>query len=117
MRFQNLLVFLRLVHAEVVQQFAALSNHAEETAAGGVVFLVLLEVIREHTDLLGEDGDLNLRGARILIVDLGIRDQLLLGLALERHGGFGKKKRVKKDSRRAVWAKFASNSSDRRQLY
>lgn len=83
MCFQYCLVLLWLVHAEVVQQLAALGNLAEQTAACGVIFLMFLEVIREHTDFLCEDCDLHLRGACILFVDLAIRDQFLLGLALE----------------------------------
>lgn len=86
MLLEHLLVLLRLVHAEVREQFAALGNLAEQSPAGGVILLVLLEVIREHRDFLRKNSDLNLRRARILFVELAIRDQLLFGAALERHG-------------------------------
>ena len=37
------------------------SNHAEETAAGVIVLLVLLQMVGKLVDLLGEKSDLNLR--------------------------------------------------------
>lgn len=49
-----------LLH-EVVEQAAALTDHLVQAAAGVVVLRVLLEVLGELSDALGEDSDLNLR--------------------------------------------------------
>src|SRR5262245_39039518 len=46
---------------EIVQQSPTLSDHAEQAATRRVVALVDLEVLGEVVDLLGEQGDLNLR--------------------------------------------------------
>lgn len=86
MRLENLLVLGRLVHAEVVQKLAALCDFSEESAACRVILLVLLKVASQKTDFLGEDSDLDLRGAGVLFVDLAVRDQFLLGFALDSHG-------------------------------
>ena len=48
-----------LLH-EVVEQAAALTDHLVQAAAGVVVLRVLLEVLGELVDALGENGDLDL---------------------------------------------------------
>lgn len=85
-RLENLLVLGRLIHAEIIQKLAALCDFSKETAACGVILFVLLKVTGQKTDFLGEDSDLDLRRACILFVDLAVRDQLLLGFALDSHG-------------------------------
>jgi len=87
--FENLLVLVRLVHTQIVQKFAALCNLTKQSTACGVILLVFLKVASEETDFLGEDSDLHLRGAGILFVDLAVRDQFLLGFALDGHGKWG----------------------------
>ncbi len=82
---QHLLILLRLVHAQVIQELAALSDFAKQTAAGGVILLVFLQVIGQHRDFLCENRDLDLGGAGVLFVELAVFDQLLLGTALEGH--------------------------------
>ena len=50
---------------EVFHQAAALANFLDQTAAGRVVLLVALQVLRELFDLLGQNGDLDLWGAGV----------------------------------------------------
>jgi hypothetical protein len=62
------LVALGIVSLEVVQQAATLADHHQETAAGGVILLVRLEMIRQIADPFAEHRDLNFRAPRIAIV-------------------------------------------------
>ncbi len=90
MHLQDLLVLLRLVHLQVREKFAAASNHAEQTLAGAVIFLVVLQVLRKEVDLLCKKADLNLRGSRVLRVGAVLLDKFLLGGALQWHRSGGK---------------------------
>jgi hypothetical protein len=106
-RFQDQLVLFRLIHTEIVQKLAALGDFSEESAASGVILLVLLKVAREFADFFRQNSDLNLRRAGVFLMKLCIRDQLLLGAARKCHGACGGRKNVsKKSARRAVWAKL-----------
>ena len=89
MQLEHALILLRLVHAEVVQQLAALCNFSEESAACRMILLVILQVSSEQNDFLREDRDLNLWGAGVLFVSLTVGDKLLLGAALDCHKGIG----------------------------
>jgi hypothetical protein len=62
------LVALGIVSLEVIEQAATLADHHQETAAGGVILLVCLEMIRQFADPFAEHRDLNFRAPRIAIV-------------------------------------------------
>ena len=62
------LVALGIVVLEVVEQATTLADHHQETAAGGVILLVRLEMVRQLTDSLAEHCDLDLGAARVLLV-------------------------------------------------
>src|SRR5688500_9957452 len=56
------LAVARLVLAlDIVEQAAALADHLQKAAAGVVVRLVGLEVLRQVGDALGQDRDLDVR--------------------------------------------------------
>ena len=76
----------RLMAAEL----AALGDLAEQTAAGGMILLVLLQGSGGIRNFLCEDRDLDLRGAGVILMKLAVGDQLLLCFALEGHGKRGK---------------------------
>lgn len=44
---------------QVVQQTTTLSNQFEQTATGGVVFRMCLQMLRQFVDTRGEDGNLH----------------------------------------------------------
>ena len=52
MLLDDLLVLRGLIHTEVVQEIAAVCDLAEESAASGVVLLMVMEVLRETANLL-----------------------------------------------------------------
>jgi hypothetical protein len=54
--------------SEVVEQAATLAHHHKQTAPGGMVFLMRLEVLRQFTNTLTQDRDLDLRGTSVGIV-------------------------------------------------
>ena len=60
---------------QVIQQAAALADHHEETTAGAVVLGVLLQVLGEFVDTLGEQGNLHVSRACVLLVETEIVDQ------------------------------------------
>ena len=62
------LVALGIVALEVVEQATTLADHHQETATGGVILLVRLEMVRQLTDSLAEHCDLDLGAARVLLV-------------------------------------------------
>ena len=81
MLLEHFLIVIRLVHAEIREELAALSDFAEQTATGGVIFLVIFQVISKESNRLGEDGNLNLRGTRVLCMRAVLGDKrLFLGL-------------------------------------
>ena len=61
---------------QVVQQPAALTNHLEKTTAGAVVFFVILEMLGELGDSLGQHGDLHIRRPGVPLVNAKLFDQL-----------------------------------------
>ena len=85
---------MRHVHLEVIEKSPAAGDLAEESPAGGVIHLVLLEVLGQKIDLFGENGDLNMGRTCVFLVGLVLRDQSFLGCALEGHtlGGYRQKK-------------------------
>src|SRR5690606_35114242 len=61
---------------EVIKQLAAAADHAQQTAAGVVIFLVFLEVAREFIDAGGEQRNLHFGGTRVAGGALELRDDL-----------------------------------------
>ena len=55
---------------EIIQQTAALTHHFEQTTPRAVVFQVLLEVLGQMVDTLGEQRDLHVSGTSVLLVQL-----------------------------------------------
>src|SRR5690349_17962342 len=51
---------------EIIQQTAATAYHLEQPAAGAVVFGVLLQMLSEVIDALGEQSNLNIGAPRVL---------------------------------------------------
>ncbi len=87
MRLQHLLIIIRLIHAEIREEFSALGDFAEESPAGGMILLMFLEMRSQKTDFLREDCDLHLRRTSVLGVGAMLRNQRSLRRALERHTG------------------------------
>ena len=71
----NLFVALGIGPSEVVEQAATLADHHEEASAGGMVLLMRLEMLRQFTNTLTQDGDLDLRGTGIVVVSPVLVDQ------------------------------------------
>ena len=61
----DVFITLSIVRFKIVQQAAALADHHQKTAPGGMVFLVALEVLRQLSDALTQNGNLYFRAARI----------------------------------------------------
>ena len=61
----NRLVTFGIVSLEVVEQAATLADHHEKTAPGGMVLLMRLEMLRQFTNPLTQDRDLDFRGPGI----------------------------------------------------
>ena len=61
----NRLVALGIVFFEVVKQPATLADQHEKTAARTVIFLVRFEVVRQLTNALAQQSDLNFWAAGI----------------------------------------------------
>jgi hypothetical protein len=68
------------VRLEVIQEATTAADHHEEAAAGGMVFLVRLEMLGQLTDPLAQNGDLDLRASGIVGVGAILTDDLLLSL-------------------------------------
>ena len=63
----DLLVPLHVLLEEVVEEAAALVHESDETAAGGEILGVGLEVGGEVEDTLGHTGDLVLGGSGVVV--------------------------------------------------
>ena len=61
----QIVVGLGVFALEIFHQAAAFADFLDETTAGRVVLFVGFQVIGKFFYLLGEDGDLNLRGAGV----------------------------------------------------
>ena len=61
----NRLVALGIVLFEVVEQTATFADQHEKTAARPMVFLVRFEVVRQLTNALAQQSDLNFRAPGI----------------------------------------------------
>ena len=82
---QYLLVLIRIVHLEVVEQRAAACDFAEQTAAGGEILLMLLQVFGKQRYLFCEDRNLHLGRTGILIVCAMLLDKCFLDCTLNGH--------------------------------
>ena len=58
----------------IIEKLTAASHQHKQTATGGVVVLVLSEVLSEVSNTLGEYGYLETGGAGVLLVDLEVVD-------------------------------------------
>lgn len=63
---------------KVIEQPPALANHHEQSPAGAVVFLELLQVIGEMIDPLREQRDLDIRRTGVPLVQFKIANRLYL---------------------------------------
>ena len=65
-------VSLWVLLGEILHVGLSIGYHREESSAGMLVLIVLLEVLREFLDLCGKEADLDLWGARVLCMDAGV---------------------------------------------
>ena len=84
-------VTLDVLLLEVSEKISSVTDHLEKTAAAVVILRVDLQVLGERVDAVGEDRDLDLRRAGILLVDLVLCDDLLFYVLLN-HGFTPQKK-------------------------
>ena len=75
-------ITLGVVLFQIVQQTAALADHHEQTAPGGVVLFMRFEELRQFTDPLAQDGNLHFRTSGIRLVRAVTVDDV--GLLLSR---------------------------------
>ena len=75
------LVTLGIVVFEVVQQATTLADHHQETAAGGVILLVRLEVVGQFPDAFAQHRDLDLRASSVVIVGAVPGNDVLFALS------------------------------------
>lgn len=57
---------LNIAFFEIVEQAATLAHKVEQSVARGVVVGMVLQVLRETLNALGEDRNLHLRGSRVV---------------------------------------------------
>src|SRR5690625_133547 len=69
----------------IVQQLAALADHLEQTTARVIVLLVILEVLGQIIDALGQDRNLHFGRAGIALLGRIFLDQLFLARGRDRH--------------------------------
>lgn len=74
----KILVSVKVLALEVVQELPPLADHHEKTATGMKILLVGFQVLRQATDSVGQDRNLNFRRSRIRAVDLVFLDDFLL---------------------------------------
>lgn len=92
MFLDHFLVLLRLIHAQVVQEVSAVRDFAKEAVARGVVLLVIMQVLRQVTDLIRQNGNLHGRRTGVLLMLTMLGDEFLFLRALEGHNEEGEKK-------------------------
>ncbi|TSC97219.1 MAG: hypothetical protein Greene101449_1264 [Candidatus Peregrinibacteria bacterium Greene1014_49] len=83
---QRLLILLRLIHAQIIEERPALGDFAKKSTAGGVVFLMVLKVLREFADLLTENRDLHRRRSCVFGMCAVLGNETLFIGTLESHG-------------------------------
>src|SRR5687767_8060485 len=70
---------------EIAEQAAPLADEHQQSPPGMVVLRMLLEVLREAVDPLGQERDLHLRRPGVALVSAVLLDQALLAVHGERH--------------------------------
>lgn len=71
---------LLVLSLEVAEQAAAVAYHLQESAAGVVVLLVLLQVLGDLLDFLSQDCYLYFRGTGVVLMHLELLDEALFFL-------------------------------------
>ena len=71
---------------EVIQQPAALTNHHQQSTTGTVVFLAVLQVLRQMVDALRQQSNLHVGRTGILLVQLELFNRF--GFGFHTFGGF-----------------------------
>ena len=61
----DVFITLGVVFLQIIQQAATLADHHEQTAPGGVVFLVRFEVLGQLADPLTQDCNLHFRASGV----------------------------------------------------
>src|SRR6056297_3135721 len=74
-----------VVTLDIVKQRTTLRDELQKTAAGMVVLRMGLEMLGQIGDPLGENGDLDIRGAGITFFRAEFLDQFLLALRRDRY--------------------------------
>ena len=72
--FRDRMIALSVRVMEVIQQTPALTHHDEQTAPRAVIFQVLLEVLGQMVDAMGEQGNLDICRAGVALVNPKICD-------------------------------------------
>jgi len=67
--FDNVLVSAHIAFFEIVEKSSALPNEFEQSAPGVMILLMGLEVIVQRRNSVRQEGDLDLRGSRVVIVE------------------------------------------------
>ena len=70
---------------QVVEKTTTIADHEQQTATGVVIVLVELQVLGEIGNALGEQCDLDLRGARVTLMGSVLSDDVLLQPSVPRH--------------------------------
>ncbi len=100
-------VTLDVAFLDVGEQTATLTDEHHQTTAGMVILLVDLQVLGEVADALGEDGDLNIGIAGVLLVSAELLDQfsraLLRDAEFARHSLTPPFLRVSPPSVQLIW--------------
>lgn len=71
---------------EVIKHTTTIADHQQQTTTGVVIMLVLLEVLGQISDTLGQQSNLDLRGAGVTLVGSVSLDDFLLFLSRKCHG-------------------------------
>lgn len=85
-RLHHPLIRLCIVHAQVIEDLAALGDLAKEPPARGFILRMLLKMLHEEIDLFTQERNLHLRRTRVLLMGLMLADEFLL----DRSGEHGK---------------------------
>ena len=72
----HVLIPLRIVRLQIIEQATSPAHHHEKPTAGCVVFDMRLEVLGQLADPLAQDGNLDFRAAGVLIVSLVSRNDV-----------------------------------------
>lgn len=70
---------------QVIQQAATLADHEEQSAAGAVILVVLLEMRRQLVDALRQEGNLHVCRASVFLVETKILHDLRFAFQFRTH--------------------------------